>query len=68
MKYDELPPALKARVDAQLGKAPKRPRRQERGTSTGSCHGCDWTGTYAAWEAHSDAEKHHRFELDLEAA
>ncbi len=74
MKYEDLPPALKARVDAQLaetGQAPaRRPksRRQAPASSepAGRCQ-CGEAMTATRWEKHSDAlgDGHRRYLCDV---
>jgi hypothetical protein len=68
VRLDDLPPAMRVQVEAKLGEQPKRRTKGNRATGVatdGWCFECrtHWTSC-AAWERHSVAEGHRRFELD----
>jgi hypothetical protein len=74
LRAEDLPPALRARLEAQEGPIRGRPGRsqaQGRETSRVRCHLCpdvvvDWnTGTPKAARDHSDATGHVRWDLVL---
>jgi hypothetical protein len=64
LRLDDLPPALRKQVDAQLGAKPRRSRTLSRERVTGRCWTCGVEFTPGAWERHADANPGHaRFEL-----
>ena len=70
MRFEDLPPAMQAQVreKAGLSEPVKRDRTGAGRTGTdGVCWGCGerFTST-TAWERHSDAFGHRRFELIAE--
>jgi hypothetical protein len=62
MRYEDLPPALKARVDASIGK-PAKTRRQSTEPCPGHCACGESFASYGRWEKHSDAEGHRRWSV-----
>ena len=72
VRYDDLPPAMRAQVDAALGpQAAKRTtRRQLRSQGSPGACGCgERFDRYETWEKHADSagHGHRRFLLDVEA-
>lgn len=69
MKLNDLPPNLRAQVDAKLGTSAKKKRTTQRGQSDvceASCHGCgERFDRVSKWEAHSDASGHRRLDATL---
>lgn len=72
MKYDDLPPAMRAQVDAKVGTPPGRPRPSRGGTGDGQpcTYRCGCGGSFDSftkWERHARAEGpgHNRGEMVL---
>jgi len=65
--YDDLPPKVRAQIDAADPPAAPRRARRKPHTITMRCHACraTFTGTYASIERHADTHGHARLELDL---
>lgn len=71
MRYEDLPPALRAQVDAKVGAPGKKTRstRRERGTDGPGRCGCGVTfGSYREWERDHQGDGHRRFELSISDA
>lgn len=57
MKLEDLPPNLRAQVDAKLGTSKRKRTTQVaiKGEFRGSCHACgEQFDTNASWERHAD--------------
>lgn len=68
MRYEDLPPALRAQVDAKVGAPGKKKRttRRESGVDgPGRCHCGAEFATYKQWEREHMRMGHRRFDVDL---
>ena len=71
VRFEDLPPAMQAQVNQQLGREAKKrtTRRQLRSQSSPGACGCgERFDRYEDWEKHSDSagHGHRRFLLDTE--
>lgn len=67
MRYEQLPPALKARVDAQIGRKPRAKRSRATATEgTTSSWRCVKCGTVYTTEASMNRSKCVRLEIVIE--